>query len=100
MNLLEFNSKLSSHSQERVKQFSVNSLLFNLINGMNIREEDLIQIDNTNNTVIIQFISEQEAMAIKERIIAKIVPGVYGAPLYGIMADQIYNLLKINFVEL
>lgn len=100
MDLLEFNSKLSSPSQERVQQFSINSLLFNLINGMHLKENELVQIGNEGNTMLLRFSSEQCAKNIKENITAKIIPGVYGHPLYGIMADQTNDLLLIDFIEL
>lgn len=100
MNLLEFNSKLSSPSQERVQQFSINSLLFNLLNGMHLRDGELVQIGNIGNRITLRFISEQCAINIKDTIAAKIIPGVYGGLLYGIMADRIDNILLIDFVEL
>ena len=100
MDLLEFNSKLSSPSQERVQQFSINSLLFNLINGMHLEENDLVQIGNEGNTILLRFTTEQCATNIKNSITAKVIPGVYGHPLYGIMADQLNDLLLIDFIEL
>ena len=100
MNVLEFHKKLSSPDHNRVHQFSQTSILFNMINGSAIREEELVGMTNNGNKFQVHFVSEQCAIKAKDELDAQIVPGVSGNPLYGIMAEKENNFLNIKFVEL
>ena len=99
MNFIEFNSKLSSPSDERVLQFPQNSILFHLLGG-GIDERELLSIMHDGNNVRLNFVSEQSAKSTEDRISAQVIPGVCGAPLYGIMTDRQQTSLVIKFVEL
>ena len=99
MNFIEFNSKLTSPSHERVLQFPQNSMLFNLI-GSTIIESELRNISNDGKNVRLDFVSEQSAKVTEERLSAQVVPGVCGAPLYGIMTDRHESSLILKFVEI
>ena len=99
MNFIEFNSKLTSPSHERVLQFPQNSLIFNLL-GNSINESELRNISNDGNNVRLDFVDEQSAKLTEERLSAQVVPGVCGAPLYGIMTDRHESSLILKFVEL
>jgi hypothetical protein len=99
MNFIEFNSKLTSPSHERVLQFPQNSLIFNLL-GNSINESELRGITNDGSNVRLDFVNEQSAKLTEERLSAQVVPGVCGAPLYGIMTDRHESSLILKFVEL
>ena len=100
MNLLEFHSRLSSPTQDRIKNLPQLSLLFHILNGGAINENDLVNITNEGRQFRLEFISEQSADMAEEKIITQIVPGICGAPIYGIMSSKKDKSLLINFVEL
>jgi hypothetical protein len=99
MNFIEFNGKLTSPSHERVLQFPQNSLIFNLL-GNSINESELSNISNDGKNVRLDFVNEQCAKLTEERLTAQVVPGVCGAPLYGIVTDRQGSSLILKFVEL
>lgn len=100
MNVLQFHQKISSQNNEQVDQFYKATMLFNMINGSALKEEELVQIVNKGNKFEIDFVSEQCAYNAANKLAAQIVPGVYGSPLYGIMAQKQNASLIIRFVEL
>lgn len=100
MNLLEFHSRLSSPIHERVLQFPENLMIYTMLNGAAINENDLTQITHEGSKVRLKFISAEAAKIAEDKIAAQVVPGICGGPLYGIVATHDQESLIIEFVEL
>lgn len=99
MNFIEFNNKLTSPSETRVTQFPQNSMIFHLL-GRTIVESELTNISNEGPNIKLEFISEETAKNTEERLSAQIIPGVCGAPVYGIVTDRHNTSLIVKFVEI
>jgi len=100
MNLLDFHSKLSSSSQERINQYNEDLLLFHLLNGATIDQKDLVNISHRGTKTLLEFTSPECAKIAEDKISAQIIPGVCGAPLYGIYTVQEQSSLVVEFIEL
>lgn len=100
MDILEFHQKLSSPNHERIQQYPLLSIIFNMINGSAMKEEEIVGIVNQGDRFEVHFINEQYASYAEGQLKAQIVPGVYDNPLYGIITDCEENILTIRFVEL
>jgi len=100
MNLLEFHSRLSSPINERVLQFPENLMIYTMLNGAAINENELTKITHEGNKVRLTFVSVDAAKIAEDKIAAQVVPGICGGPLYGIVAIQEQESLVVEFVEL
>lgn len=100
MDILEFHQKLSSPNHERIQQYPLLSIIFNMINGSAMKEEEIVNIVNQGDSFDIHFVNEQHASYAEDILKAQIVPGIYENPLYGIITDCEGNILTIRFIEL
>ena len=101
MNLIDFQSILSSPSHsDRIRQFPLTSIVFNMINGCAFREEDLVGVNVNENEVNLEFRSEDKASNARNILSSQVVPGVCGGQqLYILEVSSCGSLLKIIFKD-
>ena len=100
MNILEFHQKLSSPDNERIEHFIQTSMLFNIINGTAVKEEDLIGIAIDEDKFVLEFTSETASQHAEQNLMAQVIPGVCGGLIYGILADRHGKVLNVKFIDL
>jgi len=99
MNLIDFQNILSSPSHsDRIRQFPLTSIVFNMINGCAFREEDLVGVNAYENEVGLIFKTEDQATKARDILSSQIVPGVCGGEhLYFLEVSSCGPSIKIKF---